>query len=971
MAFAFAGDLITQSGTDTSLAGIEAIAGVTAVTYGNTVQYRVDDNIRINITGTLTIDPYRETLLMLDNADSGSGGQATFTISSGTLNLGTVATNGVFPEGIPAIIFGGTPNPWWSGAAGVGNFTGSTFVLQTGGTLNWNGGAIMGRATYSFQGTSNINNNATIITLDDGQADGMQYMQRYLSTDLTIGRLNAVGGSISLGNGFEGSRISISRLNSGVGFWPQYVGLTTLPEDERDAIKRTPVTVFDADTRGNVVDYAVYDRTILNIENPLQGSAVTIRGGENLANTSAHANNNGHDIVYRTITSDITNLAGDNVVGYFRLEDYNNSNRKNLSIAGANINDTGDFIYDFPVNGTLGTNNVTQVATSSHQFLPNNAIVSAIVSVAGSNPAGTNNAGPYIKDLRGYTTLNPNGTVLTSVEGEQSIRGYLWSYAETPSVIDVDLDDGTIGDIEVQRIITPDAAITQNLTDITANWTTGDVTFDTTANITTGTAMTTDELYDFVKYRKIEDLALRSRPSLSTMAVELGNTTTINAGTRTITLGGDFSGTTNKGTVQAASLDCGNFDLTDITYSGTISNTADFLRSNITTTSSIEIASTDRIEDTALSLTTITEATSNTFVSGNTYTANTGTAVSISFTGLTAPSYTPEDLLGSDFTITPGDTVNLISDEDITVFTTRTDITGGAGVDIAVQPATVDFSALIAAESNFFSATPTTARAYWALTSDYDGTADQIATGELTSGVYTIPGLTVGQEVAVAVSKPGRENFRQVFTFSGGEVITPVLPSIAAVNESTDITGVVVNGGREAGGLLIFGLSGATTANALDGPQTVWMTELMKGKARYCVGLLEGLAMDITHTSLVSSQWDETVFVMEPITTNQQVLGISSINENGNNPVQDNGTLSIFINGSTEVNYSTIDDLFDANLSPITGELTTIINHVNEVEGNQEIITTNQGVLLTATQRGAVKAAAYSAGNITPAVNTN
>ena len=345
---------------------------------------------------------------------------------------------------------------------------------------------------------------------------------------------------------------------------------------------------------------------------------------------------------------------------------------------------------------------------------------------------------------------------------------------------------------------------------------------------------------------------------------------------------------------------------------------------------------------------------------------------SISYTGLTSGNtYTPDELLGTNHSITGAVTIN--SDVAINVQALAGgDYVAGTGVTFVLESATVDFSALIAAESNFFSATPTTARAYWALTSDYDNTSDQIVTGELTNGIYTIPGLTAGQEVAVAVSKPGRENFRQVFTFSGGEVITPVLPSIAAVDESTDITGVTVNGGREnSAGLLIFGLSGATTANSLDGPQTVWMTELMKGKARYCVGLLEGLAMDIVHTSPVSSQWDETVFVMEPITTNQQVLGIASITIGNPNPVQDNGTLSIFINGSTEVNYGTIDNLFDANLSPITGELTTIINHVNEVEGNQEIITTNQGVLLTATQRGAVKAAAYSAGNITPAVNTN
>ena len=403
----------------------------------------------------------------------------------------------------------------------------------------------------------------------------------------------------------------------------------------------------------------------------------------------------------------------------------------------------------------------------------------------------------------------------------------------------------------------------------------------------------------------------------------------------------------------------------DLTFTGVVQSLGNVTNATISATS-IGLSDASVSSDSTF-VGNITNARSTSFAENNTFGNQT-----ISFTGLTLNQvYSPDELLGGFFDITDGSTVTLISDVAIQVESTRSDIAGGSGVQTVLPSATVDFSALIAAESNFFSATPTTARAYWALTSDYDNTSDQIVTGELTNGIFTIPGLTAGQEVAVAVSKPGRVNFRQVFTFAGGEVITPVLNSIDAVNESTDITGVVVNGGREAGGLIIFGLSGAPTSNSLDGPQTVWMTELMKGKARYCVGLLEGLNMTIEHTSTVSSAWDETVFVMEPITTNQQVLGIASSTVGNPNPVQDNGTLSIFINGATEVNYGTIDNLLDDNLTPITGELTAITNHVNEVEGNQTIITTNQSVLLTATQRGALKAATYSAGSITPATDNS
>ena len=558
MAFNLNGSVIEQTGTDANLSALAGVGGTVATTYGNITQYAVPASRTFDIQGTLTIDPYRETLLITDAVSSDGATSTLLVSSSGTLNIGTVAVNGVFPEAIPAIVFGGEPGSWYSGAFALNNLTGSSFVVQAGGNFNWSGGAILGSYTCSWQGNTNITNNATMVVLDDGQPAGEEWLTRFFEGNISIGALNFVGGSISLGSGSEGSRYSIGRLNSGIAFLPQYVG-------GGNTSRRDPITIFDANTAGNTIDYGIFQQCVLNVENPLQGSAVSIRG-QQAGNSS---NNRGHCIVYRTLATNITNLAGDGVLGYFRLEDYNNNERKNLSVAGANINDTGQFIYDFPVNGTLGNNNITHSATSSHQFTPDNAIISCIVSTAGTPPPGTSNVGPYIKDLRGYTTLNADGlTAATSTEGNQNIRGYLWSYAEQPQVIDIDLDDNTVGDITVQRIITPDAAITRGRAATVADWNTGDVVFTTTGNITTGADMSTDDLYDFVKYRKVEDINLRSIPTLDTMPLELFNTLAVNAGTRTITLGGKLTGTANKRTVQAATFVMGGQDIENIVFNG-------------------------------------------------------------------------------------------------------------------------------------------------------------------------------------------------------------------------------------------------------------------------------------------------------------------------------------------------------------------------------------------------------------------
>ena len=354
--------------------------------------------------------------------------------------------------------------------------------------------------------------------------------------------------------------------------------------------------------------------------------------------------------------------------------------------------------------------------------------------------------------------------------------------------------------------------------------------------------------------------------------------------------------------ITASTIDGNNSTLSNSTFVGSTSITADGISS--VSDSIIETATLNTIQG------KLTE--------GNTYSGYQGTGnMVISFANLTAGSYTPEQLLGTGWDTSGTGTVTLTSpDQDVTVQTSDSRLTAGDGVEFVVTAATIDFSGILADEASFFN----NAKVAWA-TAGSAGNETLVTSSDLTNGIYTFSGLTLGQNYIVGVTKPGRTNFRQVFEFTGGDVVTPVLNSIASVTENLALNGASISSSRVSGGLSIYGLSGAPTTNSLDGRQTVWLTELIKGQDQYVADLVEGSEVDISHTSTVSSSWDETVFVLEPISTNQQITGLTSNTLGNTPPVQDNGTLSIFINGSTEVNYGTIDDLFDNNVAPLQSEI--------------------------------------------------
>ncbi len=577
------GGQIRVTGTQTSLAGLELEADASAVEINGKTIYTIASTRILVVTAgaTLTINPYVEQLVILSEVSpslflesgpvvtgnlsigteyvinsvpasaagtglsfTGLGGPAvgfpgerfvstvntaaplestgtTLCLpgSGGTLNVGTTSINSVFPEPVTAIEFATHGAAWFALATSASAVSGSTIMTRPGSVFNWAGGSLIGAITGTLVGEINFTNNATLLVRDEGNAGnrggdgslttGTNFLWRIFSQPTSM-VLNMIGGSISMGNTSEGARYSVSRVNSGIGFWPQY----TL------AAFGVGATIFDANTVGNTADYTVYAGESIFIENSPQGSAVEIRGGENLASTAAHANNNGRVVGYDTIETNFTNLDGNNVSGRLFIRDRDNGGRKTNSANVILSDDRNDGVYSFGIDGSIqsvftetGSLPVSLLHTRSSIAASVAAdptleigqpIVHTIVNVVGSNPAGESNVGVYLKDFRGNSG---------SIEGEQTFTGHFWSIETGYSAITIDVDNGSIGTNNLVQALLPDASRTETPANIATNWS-DQLTFVTATNTTTVAAsISLDELYDYMLYRKVEVETLREEPS--------------------------------------------------------------------------------------------------------------------------------------------------------------------------------------------------------------------------------------------------------------------------------------------------------------------------------------------------------------------------------------------------------------------------------------------------------------------------
>lgn len=184
MAFSLSGSTITQSGTDASLAGLAAIAGVTTVAQATHTTYNIG-NLQLLVTGTLTIDPEIETLYC------GYVSATTRMVRvTGTLNIGKAITENGFTrysEGL-AIYLDDTVDAFVQ--PGYIEFTNTS-------TFNWNGGTISQQFGVSgFYGGVVRVNSANAKWIYRGRSSNNQLRQE--TNDLIASAFTFIGGDMAI-----------------------------------------------------------------------------------------------------------------------------------------------------------------------------------------------------------------------------------------------------------------------------------------------------------------------------------------------------------------------------------------------------------------------------------------------------------------------------------------------------------------------------------------------------------------------------------------------------------------------------------------------------------------------------------------------------------------------------------------------------------------------------------------------------
>jgi len=141
MSFSESGGVITQTGTDTSLSGLNGVSGVTTFSQGGRSIYRLG-NRQLVVSGTLTHDPETEMLFFEDY-----GAEIAMRIT-GTYTLGSYdSTTGRYSSGT-ALRFGRNSDSNYLEAQ-------SDVYIDTTGTMEWYGGVIHSDRQFTNYGTWN------------------------------------------------------------------------------------------------------------------------------------------------------------------------------------------------------------------------------------------------------------------------------------------------------------------------------------------------------------------------------------------------------------------------------------------------------------------------------------------------------------------------------------------------------------------------------------------------------------------------------------------------------------------------------------------------------------------------------------------------------------------------------------------------------------------------------------------------
>ena len=480
---------ITQSGNDPDLSGLRNITGVTVTlaedfTGGNVnpegdtrfnyygIGAGAGQRFILDITGTLNHDPEVE-ILELRNTNT------ILRISTGgTYNYGRDITP-TAPPNVQDTSVGAPVGNRFSAACGlilgdtdtnssVTNLTLAPFLLQTGGTFNWNGGEITcGGSFYLRTGATATIRNATLRL----NAVGIGRFENAATLDV-IG-LRKVGGFLYLRNGvpinFEGYNPEHSNNDPGADRNP-YAMLFYGVNQFGTAPLAPAIPVTDMTGTGNVVEAAILDNGYGIMVNPASGIGLRTSAWLGQSTRSDGRIEQRKDVQFNAVDlSDNTTPSGVN----YHMRDVNTPGRPPAEARRSRPSQT-------PTGSPIGNNGLDDQ-----------------VLVGVSNAQGIATAQPIYR-LSTFNNFDPNRDLRCNTDGTMPFAVFSYLYnTQTPAVN----MNGT-GTEEVLVGLSRDANVTQQ-TEATVAGYNNRITVDlptATITIATGETANLDEVYDYFKY---------------------------------------------------------------------------------------------------------------------------------------------------------------------------------------------------------------------------------------------------------------------------------------------------------------------------------------------------------------------------------------------------------------------------------------------------------------------------------------
>lgn len=343
MAWSLSGSIVTQSGTDTDLSGLSAIAGVTTTTLNNRKIYNIGV-LSLRISGTLTISPRTEQIIAGTTTTL-----PTFASSAATANL----TIGQSVTQSGAKVF--TTHPWFVGTIRNTN----TYVFNTqnfnwqAGTFTWHEGAAIFPNGASWGAGVQYNSEsdgAATITINEGASlQGAGYAGE---TQFHFVERNAViNGLRVFGLSSDDVKISLARLRTA----PKIIlngsyGLTSFTS----ALRNEFLTLRDYVGTAMFGDARFWDGCRLRFVNSALGTGHIVREHTTGGSRQGIAEFR-QELTVNTKTSAGAAIGGS--VSY--LKDVTNVNRVNYTFTTPNIDYRPDNTYVIAHNATTGVGTYT------------------------------------------------------------------------------------------------------------------------------------------------------------------------------------------------------------------------------------------------------------------------------------------------------------------------------------------------------------------------------------------------------------------------------------------------------------------------------------------------------------------------------------------------------------------------------------------------------------------------------------